>query len=146
MSDLQARSAEFEIESQNEENAVITGRGPVSTLHDYTREVISYTRGEGRLSLVSDGYESCHNTEEIVSAVGYDPEADLENTPHSVFCERGAGFVVNWREVDSYKHLECGVSLSENSEAVIPRVSTLARRYRISDEELEAISHAEDTV
>ena len=139
MSDLQTRSADFEIESQGEDFAVIAGRGPVSTLHDYTREVISYTRGEGRLSLVSDGYEPCHNTEEIVENVGYDPEADLENTPHSVFCERGAGFVVNWREVDSYKHLECGVSLSENSETVIPRVSTLARKYRISDEELEAI-------
>ena len=139
MSDLQARSADFTIESTDEETAVITGRGPVSTLHDYTREVISYTRGEGKLSCVSDGYEPCHNAEEIVAEVGYDPESDLENTPHSVFCERGAGFVVNWREVDSYKHLDAGVSLSENSDTVIPRVSTLARKYRISDEELEAI-------
>ncbi len=139
MSDLQARSAEFEIESSDESMTVISGRGPVSTLHDYTREVIAYTRGEGRLSCVSDGYEPCHNTDEVVAEIGYNPESDLENTPHSVFCERGAGFVVNWREVDGYKHLDPGISLSDSGETVIPRVTSLARRYRISDEELEAI-------
>ena len=139
MSDLQARSADFEIESSDEESSVIVGRGPVSTLHDYTREVIAYTRGEGRLSCVSDGYEPCHNSEEIVERVGYNPEADLENTPHSVFCERGAGFLVNWQDVDSYKHLDAGINISENNETVIPRVTTLARKYSISDEELEAI-------
>ena len=139
MSDLQARNAEFEIESGDDSFTAISGRGPVSTLHDYTREVISYTRGEGRLSLVSDGYEPCHNAEEVAAEFGYDPEGDLENTPHSVFCERGAGFVVNWREVDSYKHLDAGISLTENSETIIPRVTSLARKYSISDEELEAI-------
>jgi small GTP-binding protein len=139
MSDLQARCAEFEIETSDENMTVISGRAPVATLHDYTREVIAYTRGEGRLSCVSDGYEPCHNAEEIIDNVGYDPESDLENTPHSVFCAHGAGFVVNWREVDSYKHLEAGVSIAEGTEAVIPRVSSLARKYSISDEELEAI-------
>ena len=139
MSDLQSRSADFEIESGDEDSTVIIGRGPVSTLHDYTREVIAFTRGEGRLSCVSDGYEPCHNSEEIVERVGYNPEADLENTPHSVFCERGAGFLVNWQEVDSYKHLDAGINISESNEAIIPRVTTLARKYSISDEELEAI-------
>ena len=139
MSDLQARSAEFEIESSDEQLTTISGRAPVSTLHDYTREVISYTRGMGRLSCVSDGYEPCHNTDEIVASACYDPEADLENTPHSVFCDHGAGFVVNWREVDGYKHLDPGISLSDKGETIIPRVTTLARKYCISDEELEAI-------
>lgn len=139
MNDLQTRNADFEIESTDEENTLITGRGPVSTLHDYTREVIAYTRGKGRFSCISDGYEPCHNGDEIVANAGYDPESDLENPPHSVFCAHGAGFVVNWREVNSYKHLDAGISLSENSETVIPRVSTLARKYSISDEELEAI-------
>ena len=139
MSDLQARCAEFQIESSNEDMTVISGRAPVATLHDYTREVISYTRGEGRLSCVSDGYEPCHNAEEIIDSIGYDPEGDLDNTPHSVFCAHGAGFVVNWREVDSYKHLDSGVSITDNSGTVIPKVATLARKYSISDEELEAI-------
>ena len=138
MSDLQMRSASFEIESSSEDFTVICGRCPVSTLHDYTREVISYTRGQGRLFCTSDGYEVCHNQDEIVEKIAYDPEGDLENTPHSVFCAHGAGFVVPWQEVDAYKHLDAGISLS-SSEAVIPRVQSLARRYSISDEELEAI-------
>ena len=138
MSDLQMRSAEFEIESSSDTFTVICGRAPVSSLHDYTREIISYTRGKGRLFCTSDGYEECHNSEEVILSVGYDPEADLDNTPHSVFCAHGAGFVVPWQEVDSYKHLDAGISLT-SSEVVIPRVSSLARKYKISDEELEAI-------
>ena len=48
------------------------------------------------------GYEKCVEQEEIVAAMGYDPEADLENPTGSVFCAHGAGFVVNWDEVESY--------------------------------------------
>ena len=138
MSDLQMRSATFEIESASEGFSTICGRGPVSTLHDYTREVISFTRGRGRLFCTFDGYEACHNADEIIASVGYDPEADLDNTPHSVFCAHGAGFVLPWQEVDSYKHLDAGISLT-SSEVIIPRVTSLARKYRISDKELEAI-------
>ena len=138
MNDLQARSATYAQESATEEIAVITGRGPVSTLHDYTREVIAYTRGTGRLFCTSDGYEPCHNAEEIIESVGYDPEADLENTPHSVFCAHGAGVVVPWQEVDAHKHLDAGISLSQ-SVTVMPKARTLAKKYELSDEDLEAI-------
>ena len=138
MSDLQGRSAEFEIENSNESTATICGRAPVACLHDYTRELISYTRGEGRIFCTSDGYEPCHNADEVIAEIGYDPEGDLENSPHSVFCAHGAGFVVPWQEVDSYKHIELEVSLP-TAEAVIPTVKTLARKYSLSDEELEAI-------
>ena len=138
MSDLQMRSATFEIESSGESFTTICGRCPVSTMHDYTREVISYTRGNGRLFCTFDSYEECHNSKDVIDKIGYDPEADLENTPHSVFCANGAGFIVPWQQVDSYKHIDAGISLT-SSEVVIPRASTLARKYRISDEELEAI-------
>ena len=139
MSDLQARFADFELENSDAERTAICGRAPVSTLYDYPREVIAYTRGEGRLFCTSDGYEPCHNGEEIVAEVGYDPEADLDNPPHSVFCAHGAGFTVHWSEVDSYKHLEANVKESAPGTAILPRVATLARKYRMSDEELEAI-------
>lgn len=139
MADLQTRFAEFEIESADDTYTVICGRGPASELHDYTREVIAYTRGEGRLSYTSDGYEPCHNEEEIVAAVGYDPEADLENTPHSVFCAHGAGFTVLWYEVDDYKHLDAEARLSDSAAEIIPKVSSLAAKYQLSEEEVEAI-------
>ncbi len=138
MNDLQARCASYAMESANEEMTIITGRGPVSTLHDYTREVIAYTRGTGRLFCTSDGYEPCHNADEIIADIGYDPEADLENTPHSVFCAHGAGFVVPWQEVDAYKHLDAGINLSQAA-AVMPKAKNLAKKYELSDEDLEAI-------
>lgn len=139
MSDLQARFAEFEMEASDEENAVLCGRAPVSELYGYTRELISYTRGKGRLSCTSDGYEPCHNEAEIVLAVGYDPEADLDHTPHSVFCAHGAGFVVPWNEVDSYKHLDAEAMLSAREETIIPQTTKLAAKYQLSEEEVEAI-------
>lgn len=139
MNDLQMRSAEFQIESTIEDLTNIVGRAPVATLHDYVGEVISYTRGLGRLTCVSDGYDECHNQEEIVAQKGYDPESDMDNSPHSVFCAHGAGFVVNWREVEQYKHLDAGISLSQNEVAIIPRVSSLAKNYSLSEEEVEAI-------
>jgi len=138
MSDLDNRFAEFDIEESGGERAVVKGRGPVSTLHGYTREVISYTAGQGTFACVSDGYEPCHNAEEIVAASGYDPEADLENPPHSVFCAHGAGFTVNWSEVEKYKHLEADIGV-DSADEVIPRASALARRYSLSEAELEAI-------
>jgi len=139
MSDLQARFADFEPESSNTERTVIRGRAPVATLFDYTKEVIAYTRGEGRLFCTSDGYEPCHDQEAVVARVGYDPEADLDNPPHSVFCAHGAGFTVHWSEVDQYKHLEAGVKDASAGEAILPKAATLGRKYHMSDEELEAI-------
>ena len=139
MNDLQMRSAEFEIESTTEDFTNIVGRAPVSTLHDYVSEVISYTRGMGRLSCVSDGYDECHNQDEIVTKSGYDPESDMDNSPHSVFCSHGAGTVIHWSEVEQYKHLDAGISLSKNTVSIIPRVASLSKTYSLTDEEVEAI-------
>ena len=139
MSDLQARFADFEIENSDTERTTLCGRGPVSTLYDYPREVISYTRGEGRLFCTSDGYEPCHNQEQVVAEFSYDPEGDLANPPHSVFCAHGAGFTVHWSEVDSYKHLEADLADFSANEPIIPKASTLARKFKISDDELETI-------
>ena len=81
------------------ELSLLTGSAPVSAMGDYAREVAAYTRGLGGLSLTPGGYRPCHNTEEVVARLGYDPEADTENSPDSVFCSHGAGFVVKWNEL-----------------------------------------------
>ena len=138
MNDLQSRSASFEIESSDGELSTIVGRAPVSTIADYPRELISYTRGNGRIACTADGYEPCHDQADIVAASGYDPEADLENTPHSVFCAHGAGFVVRWDEVDSYKHLDPDLDLN-SSESIIPKARRIAKQYSLNSDELEAI-------
>ncbi len=139
MSELQARNAVFEQESADLQISVLIGRAPVSALHDYQKELIAYTRGRGRLTCTFDGYEPCHNTDEITLSAAYDPEADLDNPPHSVFCAHGAGFVVPWQEVDSYKHLDAEAMLSSAEEPLLPSVVKLSTRYQISEEEVEAI-------
>ena len=138
MSDLQARFAEFETDSADGEFTVICGRAPVATLHDYTREVLSYTRGTGKLSCTSGGYEPCHNAEEIIAAAAYDAEADLINPPHSVFCAGGAGYLVPWQEVEEHKHIDIDVSL-DSGEPIVPRASSVKNKYNLSDDELEAL-------
>ncbi len=77
---------------------------PTSRVIEYQREFVSFTRGRGRLVLFDAGYRECHNTNEVIEALGYDPTADLENSPDSIFCAKGAGFHVKWDEVENYAH------------------------------------------
>lgn len=106
MSDIQKRKGTFAPPKMDGEYAILTGTAPVATMRDYQREVVSYTRGCGRLFFTLKGYEPCHNTEEVVTAVGYDSESDLQNPTGSVFCSHGAGFTVPWNEVAAYMHTE----------------------------------------
>ena len=77
-------------------------------MRSYPMEVISYTRGRGHLNLTLDGYRPCHNAAEVIEAVGYEPEHDLDNPADSVFCSHGAGFVVPWEQVRSHMHVDSG--------------------------------------
>ena len=108
MSDIQRMHGQFEPPRTEGEMSILTGSAPVATMRDYQREVNAYTRGHGRFSCVLKGYEPCHNAEEVIARMQYDPEADLANPTGSVFCAHGAGFVVNWDEVDDYAHVESG--------------------------------------
>ncbi len=106
MSDVQRMCGTFENPRTEGERSILRGRAPVATMQDYQREVNVYTRGRGRLSCVVDGYEPCHNAEEVIAERGYDPEGDLENPTGSVFCAHGAGFVVDFDRVEEYAHVE----------------------------------------
>ena len=108
MSDIQRMEGTFDPPESGEETAVLTGFAPVSTMRSYPMEVVSYTRGRGRLSLTLDGYRPCHNAQQVIAEIGYQPEHDLENPADSVFCAHGAGFVVPWSEVRSHMHVESG--------------------------------------
>ena len=106
MADVQRMCGSFEAPEMDEEFAILKGTAPVATMRDYHKELVSYARGLGRLFLQQKGYEPCHNAEEVIASMGYDPEADLDNPTGSVFCAHGAGFVVNWDEVENYMHTE----------------------------------------
>ncbi len=83
----------------------LTGTAPVSTIGSYGPDVTAYTGGLGSLELSLSDYEVCHNAEDVVLSRGYDPLADLRNTPDSVFCSHGAGVVVPWDQVKGAMHM-----------------------------------------
>lgn len=111
MTDIQKMYGTVQGPEIDGEMAVLTGSVPVVMMRDYQNEVIAYTRGRGHLFCTLKGYYPCHNQDEVVLAAGYDPEADLDNPTGSVFCAHGAGFVVNWDQVEDYMHLESAVDL-----------------------------------
>ena len=106
LTDIQRMAGTFDPPETDGEMAVISGNAPVATMRDYQMEVIGYTKGRGRLSCIFKGYEPCHNPEEVIAEIGYDPERDLDNPAGSVFCAHGAGFNVPWNQVPDYMHLE----------------------------------------
>lgn len=116
MTDIQKMSGSFELPQTQGDISIISGKAPVSTIYDYSRELISYTRGKGRMFCESAGYEHCHNEEEVLAQIAYDSEADLENPTGSVFCSHGAGFNVKWNEVEQYMHLHPETGLEEPAE------------------------------
>lgn len=116
MTDIQKMSGSFELPQTQGDISIISGKAPVSTMYDYSRELISYTRGKGRMFCESAGYEHCHNEEEVLAQIAYDSESDLENPTGSVFCFHGAGFTVKWNEVEQYMHLHPETGLEEPAE------------------------------
>ena len=132
ITDIRAMSGDFDAPEPSGGFSTLKGTVPASELGDYAQQVSAYTQGRGRLQIALEGYFPCHNTEEVVTALGYEPEADLENTPDSVFCAHGAGFTVKWHQVKEYMHLESG--LKEKKE---PQIIT--RNIHADDKELEAI-------
>ncbi|HBA63538.1 MAG TPA: translation elongation factor G [Lachnospiraceae bacterium] len=107
LNDIQKMHGSFSGPEIEGEMSVLTGSAPVVCMRSYPQEVISYTRGKGRLSCTLRGYEPCHNTQEVLEAIGYDSEQDLENPTGSVFCAHGAGFTVGWEQVEDYMHIDC---------------------------------------
>ena len=105
MTDITRMSGSFQPPETEGEFAVLSGTAPVATMRGYTREVMQYTHGQGRLSVALKGYELCHNADEVIASIGYNADSDLENTADSVFCSHGAGHTVKWDEVPSYMHL-----------------------------------------
>ena len=105
LADLQRMNARFGAPEVTGDQARIVGEAPVATMRDYSLQVSAYSGGQGRLYLEVAGYEPCHNANEVIEAAAYEPEADLANTPDSVFCSHGAGYTVKWNEVPEHAHV-----------------------------------------
>lgn len=138
INDIRMRSGSFDSPEESGGISVLRGRAPVTELNGYASEVAAYTGGRGRLYCESAGYDDCHNAEKVIAELAYDPEADLENTPDSVFCAHGGGFGVKWNKVGEYMHLE---SCLGKEKPYTPPVNR--RNLHIDDKELEAIMERE---
>ena len=134
INDIRMRAGEFSAPENYGEMALLKGRIPVITINGYSSEVASYTGGRGRLICENAGYDECHNSEEVLESMKYIPEGDLENTPDSVFCAHGAGFVVRWDKVTEYMHIESCLKAEKD---YIPQVNK--RNLHIDDKELEKL-------
>ena len=134
ISDVRLRSGSFDAPEEAGDMTLLRGRVPVTEFDDYAQEVASYTGGRGRLSLEPAGYGPCHNPDAVIAAADYDPEADLDNTPDSVFCAHGGRFPVKWNRVAEYMHLPGCLEKPRDEEAPARR-----RCIRLDDAELEAI-------
>lgn len=120
MTDIERMAGSFTLQQTDshggEEMAVLTGEVPVSTMRDYPQEVTAYTKGQGRLFCSLAGYRPCHNADQVIESMRYDPERDVDNPTGSVFCAHGAGFNVPWNEVRDYMHIDTGNRMRQETD------------------------------
>lgn len=147
MTDLEQMCAQFSLAQSQDGNvtgmATLTGVVPVFTIGDYQKQLTVYTKGMGKLSCRFHGYLPCHNSEEVIAAIGYDPLTDVEQPTGSVFCAHGAGFYVPWDQVKDYKHVvsgeEKGNSNSENILYPVPESASKKEEIWIGPDEVDRI-------
>ena len=145
MMDIQQKNGSCNSPEQEGDRVILTGHVPVAAMRGYQTELASYTRGRGRLSCWPKGYDVCAEPQQVIEAIGYDADGDLENSADSVFCGHGAGFVVPWYEVEDYMHLESGLRPAVRVEEEEPAAQNIVRasaayRGTIEEEkELQAI-------
>jgi ribosomal protection tetracycline resistance protein len=140
MTDIDKMNGTCEISHSDGGIAVLVGGAPVSSMRNYQKEVVAYTKGNGRLFCSLKGYEPCSNADEIIERIGYDLERDTSNPTSSVFCAQGAGFIVEWDEVKNYMHLESYLQEKEDlSEEAPQNQAAYTEERHISTEEIDQI-------
>ena len=147
MTDIQRMNGTFEGPETENDQAVLTGSAPVSEMRGYQKEFAAYTGGFGRLFCTLKGYDVCHDAENVVGEISYDPDSDIDNTADSVFCAHGAGFIVPWYQVEEYMHVEStmkdaeeqGEGTDRRQAARLVRAQAASRTIELTQEELDAI-------
>lgn len=87
---------------------------PAAEAWDYAAQFASITHGTGQLQMQSGGWLPCHCPEDVIASAHYDPTADPENTPDSIFCAHGAGHPVKWYDAPAAMHIRPDASNRTN--------------------------------
>ena len=139
MMEIERMFGNCQVTEVKEGMTILTGKAPVVTMKNYQKEVVSYTKGLGRLFCRLVGYERCHNEEEVRKKFGYDAERDLDNPTGSVFCAHGAGFLVEWNRVKEFMHLESVLKKEKNKSSDFVIKQAEIQEEWIGQEEIEQI-------
>ena len=80
----------------------------------------------------------------MIAGIGYDCDADTENSADSVFCSHGAGVLVPWNEAPARMHVDSGLRFGENDldepeQAVTPQQVNSYKQRVAADKELMEI-------
>ncbi len=121
LTDIKRMEGDFSQPVTSGEITTIEGTAPVSEMRGYHTEVMGYTRGKGTLNCIFKGYYPCHNAEKVIEELGYDCDADIENSADSIFCSHGAGVLVKWNEAPKYMHIESGIQFGEKEDKKKPK-------------------------
>lgn len=139
ISDIRLMGGEFDSSSDGLGTAFISGSAPVSEMREYPKLFASYTKGRGRISCIVSHYARCRDEKRIIGEIGYDPEADIENTPDSVFCSHGAGVFVRWDRVESCMHIDTGLCVDPERRRISSEPHIVGRNLNMDEKELEGI-------
>ncbi|WP_081657054.1 translation factor GTPase family protein [Pseudobutyrivibrio ruminis] len=107
MTDIENMGGSFEVPEDLGIESRITGIAPALGIRNYQATLVTFTKGMGQLSLSHAHYDICKNPQDVIDAVGYNPEADIDNPADSVFCSHGAGVIVPWNQVKEKCHVPC---------------------------------------
>ena len=107
MTDIENMGGSFEVPEDLGTESKITGVAPAVGIRNYQATLVTFTKGMGQLSLSHAHYDICKNPQDVIDAVGYNPEADIDNPADSVFCSHGAGVIVPWNQVKEKCHVPC---------------------------------------
>lgn len=131
--DLDNFNAEYEISNIDNELVKIIGSASVAKMQNYNIKFLSLTSGMGKISMNIDGYRPCLEQEKVIADIAYDDESDTDNPSGSIFCAHGAGFYVNYEDVENYMHIPY-VYLPKTGEQ-----KAFHNKMSISDDELKRV-------
>ncbi len=103
MNDITKMYGTFDAPTIIGSNSIVSGKVPVASSMNYAAELASFTKGKGNISFIFDGYDVCHNTDEIIEKYNYDSKSDPEYTSNSVYCNKGSVYSIPGSEAESYR-------------------------------------------